>query len=1240
MGTKRLLFSERCANGWPQLVRAMAVLALFLSISPTSAGQDGEDDGPQEVPKTYGDSGFYVKLQRLSVSQGELDPSFSPNREKYTVAVENPNAKELLFAMELNIPKYDLMYPPKIEVNGKKVTYSPLRDITDIVFLNKTIGAMDQTVDITLSDPKPATGFFVGPGAKKTYKIRVLQPPEFDKVVEAQDITVKDAHTNKVIVARPAFNRTSSEVNYMYALDEPTSSIDLKVQCHKESTGLLINSEASGTSKKVDVKGDRTIILVQCLYHDHRWTHDHVLQRTYVLTFSRTSSLEDTKVDVRMQSDQGYCLQNDPNNMSMGWMCRSVEDHPNLVAISNNDKASLLLEDKAQHSHSQFRLPSGLPIKVPNMKSRDTQYELVMKAGVNSRRFDVTIMRPAPCTDVSCPVGSVHKSMLLESAYDHLCFGKECVPKDADQCCEEGTPHDVIVTSWGSTPYFLGKAVKKATGYSEEEVDALCQYGDRPLTIVSGVTGSVGESQAYILRKGGASAHTARTKVQSYTVMYAGSAGDHDMDTIVKAVVRGSGISFEKANDLVGAGQGTVKEDLDKSAAEKLLKKLNTTELRDAGGKVYIMEIYPRVNVWVDGFDPKLTDEQKEEVMQFLMEKTGLPEKSARLALAGIPNFVAGGLTPADAALLMALLKKYGAKAKVLPYEEGKLPYYLKGACKDPNSPMCGATASCDKYDCPEGKVGVVNGTCKSSACTDEDEDRCCGTSVLCSDYSCPIHWGKRLLPWGRKCAIQDVMQVCCRRSAMCDTFVCPQGYVLLDHASSLSCEDKTCDTYGKEICCAQVSVCSAFRCPDIMVPKPDAAKIFVDPLSSEACCDERMTCESFECGKGLARKKDAHLLLCNGTKCTDDDAQQCCEGAGSCFGFGMCPPHTTVVQHPGQVVCKESTCTATDTSSCCTKVSTCSSYPCPARYALKQNADFIDCLGPNCTSLDMRRCCESQAVCGAMSCPVHYGLIPHQADFTFCRGSKCTEADTDTCCTKQKPCSSLKVPDKFVLNSGANELWVNDWDKDKCWTEAATCQDFYGCPEGFTLKKRPWTILCSLEVCSDVDTGSCCEKEAMKGQRTRKPFTVTVTDEATKEECPHSTGQAIFWCKSHADKVSLLLEYKAEGEKAVTKPLTAVPVPSKDQGPKHITVILREPFIETTRINIWVYQGEWPQIDAANGPGRSRASEVDVTGRRLAEGAFSDQHCEDGGTTILFELGDISGLSRTGNNTLPQIWS
>lgn len=360
--------------------------------------QVATDEEVDTGPALPGDRDYWVKLKGLELSSGELTPEFDPSVESYSVIVSNEDIVELVITPELDIGKYNLLHTPTIKLDGEEVTYSPLNTIQLSAHLDETpdgdpdIGPVDRDVIVEISDPNG--GYFA---SKMAYTIHVKQPPDFEQVIRAQGLVVKDNH-NEEIHSVPPFEVGSEETNYKFDLGIHVQSLTVELSCPECATGLTYDGQAEslGSSHHMDVHGATNTLVVQCKYNSEEWTHGSDLQRTYVLTFERNAHLQGTFVELLLMPGQGECTQKVAADWTQGWDCHSGEDSAEFIAEFNNSNAELSLFK--QDSETRYRLYNGLPVAVPIPHADHTPFEVLLEAGEHQRMFPVDLHYDAPTT--------------------------------------------------------------------------------------------------------------------------------------------------------------------------------------------------------------------------------------------------------------------------------------------------------------------------------------------------------------------------------------------------------------------------------------------------------------------------------------------------------------------------------------------------------------------------------------------------------------------------------------------------------------------------------------------------------------------------------------------------------------------------------------------------------------------------------------------------------------------------
>lgn len=374
----------------PGAERLAVLLALLCLLLPRASCQGSELPGGGG-PALPGSVNYWVRLKTLGVSEGELrqkdGEEFVPGSEDLEVTVENPDTTDLILTPELDLSKYNLLYTPKITLDGEEIKYSPLNAIEISIPLNENIGPLDQTFHLKIADPQGGWE-----SEEKTYNIRVLQPPDFERVVSAQNITVTAG--GKAYDSDPPFNTHNS--NFLFALQDDVKQVEINLHCPAVDKKVMINGEEYdvGYKHKLDIEGATATIIAQCKYWDAKWTNGSEIQRTYVLGFSRNAALHGTHLDLRMLAGQGshgnLCEKNNPLDWHAGFTCVTDHELASLIVRYNNSRAEVFLVNNA--TGIEYRLKYGMPVEVAVPKGAGrTNYQLVMRAGLHSRSAPVTI---------------------------------------------------------------------------------------------------------------------------------------------------------------------------------------------------------------------------------------------------------------------------------------------------------------------------------------------------------------------------------------------------------------------------------------------------------------------------------------------------------------------------------------------------------------------------------------------------------------------------------------------------------------------------------------------------------------------------------------------------------------------------------------------------------------------------------------------------------------------------------
>mmetsp|Transcript_61395 Transcript_61395/g.146309 ORF Transcript_61395/g.146309 Transcript_61395/m.146309 type:complete len:384 (+) Transcript_61395:740-1891(+) len=282
-----------------------------------------------------------------------------------------------------------------------------------------------------------------------------------------------------------------------------------------------------------------------------------------------------------------------------------------------------------------------------------------------------------------------------------------------------------------------------------------------------------------------------------------------------------------------------------------------------------------------------------------------------------------------------------------------------------------------------------------------------------------------------------------------CADFECPDGLLLKDEASELTCEGAVCTANETGTCCA--APCSALACPagtyvtpvkSDYVPKCSSEEC--EPSDAGRCCQDAPVCYQSACADGYALKDGSGNLTCKGPICSPQaDQDICCEAQASCLSFACPTGYRSRTDAPAPL-CAAAACSMNDTDACCEELAPCSSIAmCPTDMYIVEKAEEIFCGPTGCNASDVPRCCAKRAICEELACPDgYYNKTVEHIDEQYCEKGVCDEdADLDNCCAARDSCSNFTCPDGFE----AREAEGNS------------------------------SLLCMLGVCDEDDVDTCC---------------------------------------------------------------------------------------------------------------------------------------------------------------------
>lgn len=393
---------------------------------------DAKKEEVQLGPREPGDPKYWLRLKSVGFSEGELNPPFDGKLNDFELTVKNPGVRSFTMTIGLDLRHYDLLHLPKIWVDGKVLKYSPLDPIEIPIFVNDTIGALDRTVSITMEDPSGKKfGGFLGIGGKvrtHDYRIRCLQPPEFQKVVKIEKIKVK-LDNNTYLKSDKADDETGQS---WYTIPATSSGAYVEATCGKYATSTTINGREVGRGQPTwfEMHEPHVTWLVECRYED-RWTQNPVA-RSYQVHMNH---LQDKfkRPTIRMMPQDGSCEEDEDVD---GIHCRCTgKENNRLIATFDDSSVVVFLET----DHGAVHLMSGIPALV-TLPKYVNDWHLSVK-GLKEVKVPIKMVVGQECHYLQCPQGWVPKPPLDagENAQLHLCYSDSCnLEDDGTTCCREG----------------------------------------------------------------------------------------------------------------------------------------------------------------------------------------------------------------------------------------------------------------------------------------------------------------------------------------------------------------------------------------------------------------------------------------------------------------------------------------------------------------------------------------------------------------------------------------------------------------------------------------------------------------------------------------------------------------------------------------------------------------------------------------------------------------------------------
>eukprot|EP00439_Symbiodinium_sp_Y106_P036302 s1496_g4.t1 len=270
--------------------------------------------------------------------------------------------------------------------------------------------------------------------AANEYRIRVLQPPEFDQVVKIDNLEMSMG--NGALLHPTREKHETGE--YWYTLPSSEEGANVKALCNKFATDVLVNGQSVGQGATVwtDLHVPHVTWMVECLYANARWSKN-VLSRTYQI---HVSHLKDSFVlpVVHLMPQDGKCNRehtDDPETPNK-IVCRTTTRTLDLIVTFDTTSVEVFIDKGGMDR--EVNVISGIQTKVV-LPTDDVRWTLLVE-GAHNTKVPLDIIVAQQCYEMMCPAGWVPKPALDqgENAVLHLCHGVTCnMEADATTCCRE-----------------------------------------------------------------------------------------------------------------------------------------------------------------------------------------------------------------------------------------------------------------------------------------------------------------------------------------------------------------------------------------------------------------------------------------------------------------------------------------------------------------------------------------------------------------------------------------------------------------------------------------------------------------------------------------------------------------------------------------------------------------------------------------------------------------------------------
>jgi len=419
-------------------MRGRPSLALVLAVVSARLSSAGDATAPGEM-------GYHTELSDVHTTcpTAHFDPSFKPDVKEHSVTVNDVHTTTITFWITLDRKKYTEDGFPDIFIDGHKQEYDPLRDLNHTVILNETIGGLEKELKIKVEDPYVRDGLhFTGKTATE-YLFHIIQAPEWDLVVQAQNLRVTTDSGDEIQAFDPGkFDPKSDKSVHFYEVKETS--------CKKDSDSCMIYVEAtcSDVATKVVVDGQQRrngervgfdmitftekVVTIECIYEDEIWTQGETQKRYYSVVLQRDIEFKG-HVMVSLLPHEGICDQKlGTDGSEQGFDCRTNVNQPMLIVHATLTHQGEQIFVKYEEDDNMAEVKSGLPIQLQGIGNVMVRLE----QGKDITTYPVDIHTAAECGGgMTCPQGTAYKEP-SDHVRDHICKKDECDPAvDLPFCC-------------------------------------------------------------------------------------------------------------------------------------------------------------------------------------------------------------------------------------------------------------------------------------------------------------------------------------------------------------------------------------------------------------------------------------------------------------------------------------------------------------------------------------------------------------------------------------------------------------------------------------------------------------------------------------------------------------------------------------------------------------------------------------------------------------------------------------